>query len=90
MGQKLKTPKGEISVTNCQERIRLRWRNDGERYSLNRTIIIIFPGQYEFFIHPGTCLFEKNSEGKICLSIDLRNVLSEILKLDSNTVAIFQ
>jgi len=53
MGQKLKTPKGEISVTNCRERIRLRWRNDGERYSLNPTIIIIiFLGQYKFFIHP--------------------------------------
>ncbi|HEY1115680.1 MAG TPA: DUF3596 domain-containing protein, partial [Chitinophagaceae bacterium] len=35
MGQKLKTPKGEISVTNCQGRIRLRWRYAGERYSLN-------------------------------------------------------
>ena len=35
MGQKLKTPKGEISVTNCQGRIRLRWRFAGERYSFN-------------------------------------------------------
>jgi len=35
MGQKLKAPKGEISVTNCQGRIRLRWRYAGERYSLN-------------------------------------------------------
>ncbi|WP_121357055.1 site-specific integrase [Flavisolibacter nicotianae] len=35
MGQKLKTPKGEISITNCEGRIRLRWRYAGERYSLN-------------------------------------------------------
>lgn len=35
MGQKSKTPKGEISVTNCEGRIRLRWRYAGERYSLN-------------------------------------------------------
>lgn len=35
MGHNSKTPKGEISVTNCQGRIRLRWRYAGERYSLN-------------------------------------------------------
>lgn len=35
MGHKLKTPKGEISITNSRDRIRLRWRFEGERYSLN-------------------------------------------------------
>jgi integrase len=35
MGQKSKTPKGEISITNFQGRIRLRWRYNGVRYSLN-------------------------------------------------------
>lgn len=35
MGQKLKTPKGEISITNFEGRIRLRWRHAGERFSLN-------------------------------------------------------
>jgi len=35
MGQKLKAPKGEISITNCEGRIRLRWRHSGERYSLS-------------------------------------------------------
>ncbi|MEI9810765.1 MAG: tyrosine-type recombinase/integrase [Bacteroidota bacterium] len=35
MGQKLKAPKGEITVNNCDGRIRLRWRYEGVRYSLN-------------------------------------------------------
>ena len=35
MGYTLKTPKGEISITDCWGRIRLRWRYTGERYSLN-------------------------------------------------------
>lgn len=35
MGQKPKTPKGEISITDSEGRIRLRWRYAGERYSLN-------------------------------------------------------
>ncbi|MBO9201589.1 MULTISPECIES: site-specific integrase [Niastella] len=35
MGQKLKSSKGEISISNFQGRIRLRWRHAGERYSLN-------------------------------------------------------
>jgi integrase len=35
MGHKLKTPKGEISITDCRGRIRLRWRYAGDRYSLN-------------------------------------------------------
>lgn len=35
MGQKSKTPKGEISISNFEGRIRLRWRYAGERYSLN-------------------------------------------------------
>ena len=35
MGHKSRTPKGEISITNCEGRIRLRWRYAGERYSLN-------------------------------------------------------
>lgn len=35
MGQKTKTPKGEISISNFEGRIRLRWRYSGERYSLN-------------------------------------------------------
>ena len=35
MGQKSKTPKGEISITDSEGRIRLRWRYAGERYSLN-------------------------------------------------------
>ena len=35
MGQKLKTSKGEISISSFQERIGLRWRYAGERYSLN-------------------------------------------------------
>lgn len=35
MGQKLKTPKGEISIANFQSRIRLRWRYESVRYSLN-------------------------------------------------------
>lgn len=35
MGQNLKTPKGEISITNADGRIRLRWRYNGNRYSLN-------------------------------------------------------
>jgi len=35
MGQTFKTPKGEISITKCEERIRLRWRYNGNRYSLN-------------------------------------------------------
>lgn len=35
MGQKLKSTKGDISITNFQGRIRLRWRYAGERYSLN-------------------------------------------------------
>lgn len=30
-----KTPKGEISITDFEGRIRLRWRYAGERYSLN-------------------------------------------------------
>jgi len=35
MGQKLKSQKGEISITDFQGRIRLRWRVNGQRYSLN-------------------------------------------------------
>ena len=35
MGQKSKTPKGEISISNFQGRISLRWRYAGGRYSLN-------------------------------------------------------
>jgi hypothetical protein len=35
MGQKPKTPKGEISITNFEGRVRLRWRYAGKRYSLN-------------------------------------------------------
>lgn len=35
MGHTLKTPKGEISVTNSRGRIRLRWRHEDIRYSLN-------------------------------------------------------
>lgn len=35
MGHTLKTPKGEISITNYRGRIRLRWRYAGERYSFN-------------------------------------------------------
>lgn len=35
MGQKSKTPKGEISISNFEGRLRLRWRYAGERYSLN-------------------------------------------------------
>ena len=35
MGQKLKSQKGDISITDFQGRIRLRWRVAGERYSLN-------------------------------------------------------
>lgn len=35
MGLKLKTPKGEISISNNAGRIRLRWRFTGVRYSLN-------------------------------------------------------
>jgi integrase len=35
MGQQLKTPKGEINITNYEGRIRLRWRYAGDRYSLN-------------------------------------------------------
>jgi integrase len=35
MGQKSKNSKGEISISNFQGRIRLRWRYAGERYSLN-------------------------------------------------------
>lgn len=35
MGQKIKTSKGEISISNCDGRIRLRWRYGGNRYSLN-------------------------------------------------------
>jgi Site-specific recombinase XerD len=34
MGQK-KTPKGEVSISNCDGRIRLRWRYQGKRYSMN-------------------------------------------------------
>jgi integrase len=35
MGHKSRTPKGEISLSNCNGRIRLRWRYAGERFSLN-------------------------------------------------------
>jgi integrase len=35
MGHNLKAAKGEISVSNYKSRIRLRWRHNGERYSLN-------------------------------------------------------
>ena len=35
MGQPQKAPKGEISITNFEGRIRLRWRLNGERYSFN-------------------------------------------------------
>jgi integrase len=35
MGQPVRTPKGEISITNFEGRIRLRWRLNGKRYSLN-------------------------------------------------------
>lgn len=35
MGQSSKTAKGEISVSNYEGRIRLRWRYGGQRYSLN-------------------------------------------------------
>lgn len=35
MGHTSKTPKGEISITNSRGRIRLRWRCEGERFSLN-------------------------------------------------------
>jgi len=35
MGQNFKTRKGEISITNCESRIRLRWRYNGNRFSLN-------------------------------------------------------
>lgn len=35
MGIKSKTAKGEITVENYRGRIRLRWRHEGERYSLN-------------------------------------------------------
>jgi hypothetical protein len=35
LGQKPKTSKGEISISNFQGRIRLRWRYGGEWYSLN-------------------------------------------------------
>lgn len=35
MGQVLKAPKGEITISNVEGRIRLRWRLNGERYSLN-------------------------------------------------------
>lgn len=35
MGHKSKTPKGEISITNYKGRMRLRWRYNGTRYSLN-------------------------------------------------------
>lgn len=30
-----KSPKGTVAITNCKERIRLRWRYQGKRYSLN-------------------------------------------------------
>jgi integrase len=32
-----KSPKGAVSITNYKERIRLRWRYLGKRYSLNLT-----------------------------------------------------
>ena len=35
MGQKL--PKGSISITECDGRIRLRWRYMGQRYSINHS-----------------------------------------------------
>jgi integrase len=35
MGQKSKTPKGEISITNSEGRIRLRFRHEGKRYNLS-------------------------------------------------------
>ena len=35
MGQKSKTPKGEISIENCEGRIRLRFRYEGNRYAFN-------------------------------------------------------
>jgi integrase len=35
MGHKSKTPKGEIGISNCKGRIRLRWRFSGERYSFS-------------------------------------------------------
>lgn len=35
MGQTLKSRRGEISITDFQGRIRLRWRVNGHRYSLN-------------------------------------------------------
>ena len=35
MGIKTKAPKGEITVENFRGRIRLRWRHEGERYSLS-------------------------------------------------------
>ncbi|MDX2046091.1 MAG: tyrosine-type recombinase/integrase [Chitinophagaceae bacterium] len=41
MGQKLRTPKGEISITNSDGRIRLRWRYGGERYSLNLPFVYL-------------------------------------------------
>jgi hypothetical protein len=34
-GVRIKTSKGEISISNFEERIRLKWRYAGERYSLN-------------------------------------------------------
>ena len=30
-----KSPKGAVSITNYKERIRLRWRYQGKRYSLS-------------------------------------------------------
>lgn len=30
-----KSPKGTVAITNCKERIRLRWRYQGKRYSLS-------------------------------------------------------
>src|ERR1700744_4840765 len=35
MGQRNKTSKGEVSITNADGQIRLRWRHNGDRYSLN-------------------------------------------------------
>jgi integrase len=35
MGQKIKSPKGEVSIENNEGRIRLRWRYNGKRYPLS-------------------------------------------------------
>ena len=47
MGHKSKTPKGEISITNCRGRIRLRWRFEGQRYSLN--LPYAYQGEYLYY-----------------------------------------